>query len=117
MFAGFINQRQLLFYSFKISFNYTFIFLISAHGENVFCDEITPISVKAKKDIIIDTDQIPRLDLTAQELSIIPPTLDDGTIVTTGNSTVGNIYKIKNTNFGGYILSIYKQIIFTTAYQ
>ncbi|XP_013137064.1 PREDICTED: 3-ketoacyl-CoA thiolase, mitochondrial-like [Papilio polytes] len=59
-----------------------------AHGDNVFCDEITPISVKAKKDIIIDTDQIPRLDLTAQELSIIPPTVDDGTIVTTGNSTV-----------------------------
>lgn len=54
----------------------------------IFIPEIVPVIVKQKKcEIIVDTDEAPRLGTTADALSRLKPAFKDGGVVTAGNAS------------------------------
>jgi len=55
---------------------------------NIFKDEIVPITVKTKKeDILVEQDESPRLGLTIESLTKLKPAFKNEGIVTAGNSS------------------------------
>ncbi|CAK1584043.1 unnamed protein product [Parnassius mnemosyne] len=59
----------------------------SAQEAKLFDDEITPIFAKVDKKHVILSDENPRSNLLLENLSTLAPVLDDGAIVTPGNSS------------------------------
>ena len=59
-----------------------------AIAEGKFKDEIVPVEVKQKKKtVLIDVDEPPRADVTAESLSKLKPCFKEGGTVTAGNSS------------------------------
>lgn len=59
-----------------------------AIAEGKFKDEIIPVEVKQKKKtVLIDADEPPRADVTAESLSKLKPCFKEGGTVTAGNSS------------------------------
>jgi acetyl-CoA C-acetyltransferase len=58
--------------------------------EGRFREEIVPVVIrdeKSKKDIVVDTDEYPRLDTTLEKLASLPPTFKKDGTVTAGNAS------------------------------
>lgn len=62
---------------------------IQAIRDGRFADEITPVVIPQKKgdDIVADTDEHPRADITMEGLSKLPAVFKNGGTVTAGNSS------------------------------
>ncbi|XP_059046852.1 3-ketoacyl-CoA thiolase, mitochondrial-like [Achroia grisella] len=60
----------------------------AAQEANIFEKEITNVTVTTKKkEIVVDKDEVPKTDLNAEKLRQLPTILDDGSLITTGNSS------------------------------
>ncbi|MFO7966045.1 MAG: acetyl-CoA C-acetyltransferase [Archaeoglobaceae archaeon] len=61
---------------------------IKATDDQIFTQEIAPVSVKQKKqEIEVHTDEHPRRDTTIEKLAKLPPAFKKGGTVTAGNSS------------------------------
>ncbi|MGE4518448.1 MAG: acetyl-CoA C-acyltransferase [Desulfobacteraceae bacterium] len=61
---------------------------IDAIDSGKFKDEIVPVEIKESKEVsIIDTDEHPRRDITAESLSRLKPSFKDSGSVTAGNAS------------------------------
>jgi acetyl-CoA C-acetyltransferase len=60
---------------------------VKAIDSGKFKDEIIPITVQGKKDIIVDTDEYPRRNITIENLQKLRPTFKEGGTVTAGNAS------------------------------
>lgn len=62
---------------------------INAIREGRFKDEITPVKIFRKRgdDVVVDTDEHPRADVTMEKLSKLPSIFKKGGTVTAGNSS------------------------------
>ena len=58
-----------------------------AFEDGVFEKEISPITVKQKKEIVLKEDEHPRGDTTLEGLSALRPLFKEGGVVTAGNSS------------------------------
>lgn len=60
----------------------------TAQAEGRFKDEITPVTVKSRKgDTVVDTDEHPKNDTTAESLAKLRPAFDKEGTVTAGNAS------------------------------
>jgi len=61
---------------------------IDAIDSGKFKDEIVPVEIKERKEVrIVDTDEHPRRDITAESLSRLKPSFKDSGSVTAGNAS------------------------------
>lgn len=64
---------------------------LSAHDAGVFKAEMSPVTVKVKKqEKVVEVDEHPRPDTTTEMLSKLPVLFRKGGVVTAGNSSVSN---------------------------
>src|SRR5690606_320619 len=89
---------------FKVSREAQDVFALSSHHKaisaiknNLFKDEIVPVEIKevyldakekkAERTVVVDTDEGPRADTTAEKLAALKPVFDAKGTVTAGNSS------------------------------
>lgn len=66
-----------------------FDFLLSAQDSKAFVDELTSLTVCVrKKEVVVDKDQLHHVNLDVDQLRKLPALLEDGVVVTHGNSAV-----------------------------
>ncbi|MGM1063318.1 acetyl-CoA C-acetyltransferase [Saccharothrix sp. Mg75] len=69
---------------------------VAAHEEGRFADELVPVTVPGRRgapDVVVDRDEHPRADTTAESLAALKPLrlkLDEGATVTAGNASGQN---------------------------
>ncbi|KAM3959464.1 3-ketoacyl-CoA thiolase, mitochondrial [Aphomia sociella] len=60
----------------------------AAQEANIFDKELTHLTVTIKKrDLLVDKDEVPQPDINAEELTRLPPILEDGSLITSGNTS------------------------------